>query len=164
MPSRARWMMLRGFGTWLALLAAFGVTAAHAGPRVDATVVAITDGDTLRAELRCRRGTSCQRPALAPPASGIGFGRSPGPPRVCAPATSDAPNSPRRRTGAPPRTACAGLDLRDRPPVAAAPVAWGVPAGLIPHTLLPGRDEDDRELADRERPLLGFYPHHAAML
>jgi transposase InsO family protein len=51
MPSRASWMMLRGLGTRPARLAAFGVSAAHAGPRVDATVIAISDGDTLWAEL-----------------------------------------------------------------------------------------------------------------
>jgi hypothetical protein len=39
----------------------------------------------------------------------------------------------------------------------------GVPAGLMPHTLSPGRDEDHCELADRERPLFGFHPHHTAM-
>ena len=37
-------------GSWLAVLMALAPPA-HAGPRVDATVVAITDGDTLWAEL-----------------------------------------------------------------------------------------------------------------
>ena len=43
--------MLWAVGSWCAVLVAFGVTSAHAGPWVDATVVAITDGDTLWAEI-----------------------------------------------------------------------------------------------------------------
>jgi micrococcal nuclease len=43
--------MSRGLGAWLALVVALAVTPAHAGVRVEATVIAITDGDTLWAEL-----------------------------------------------------------------------------------------------------------------
>jgi hypothetical protein len=43
--------MIWGVGSWLAVLGALAVTAAHAGSGLDAIVISITDGDTLWAEL-----------------------------------------------------------------------------------------------------------------
>jgi micrococcal nuclease len=42
---------VRAVSVWLAFLVAVSLTSAHAGLRVDATVIAITDGDTLWAEI-----------------------------------------------------------------------------------------------------------------